>query len=74
MELLQDATQARLFEKLSAISPKSFDEFNRTVGAAVQEYLKSFGAVKAEYTISIPSNLPFPENIPGGGALFGELS
>lgn len=74
MELLQNATQARLFEKLSAISPKSFDEFNRTIGAAVQEYLKSFGAVKAEYTISIPSNLPFPENIPGGGALFGELS
>lgn len=74
MELLSDNTQARLFEKLSAISPNSFDEFNQTVGAAVQEYLKSFGAVKAEYTISIPSNLPFPENIPGGGLLFGELS
>lgn len=74
MELLQNRTLVGLFEKLSAISPKSFDEFNRTVGAAVQEFLKSFGAVKAEYTISIPSNLPFPENIPGGGLLFEELS
>ena len=74
MELLQDTTPARMFEKLLAISPKSFDDFNKTVGAAAQYFLNSFGAVKAEYTISIPSNLPFPENIPGGGVLFGELS
>ena len=74
MELLQNCELSRFFEKLSAMSPRSFEEFNRAQGAAAQEFLKPFGAVKAEYTISIPSNLPFPENIPGGGTLFGELS
>lgn len=74
MELLQDTALARIFEKLSAISPQSFDEFNQNVGAIAQDFLKPLGAVKAEYTISIPSNLPFPENIPGGDVLFGELS
>ncbi len=74
MELLQNTAPARIFEMLSAISPRSFEEFNQTVGALAQDFLKSFGAVKAEYTISIPSNLPFPENIPAGAELFGELS
>ena len=74
MELLQNTAPARIFEKLSAISPRSFEEFNQTVGALAQDFLKTFGAVKAEYTISIPSNLPFPENIPAGAELFGELS
>lgn len=74
MELLKNGTLVGLFEKLSAMNPRSFDEFNHTVGAAVQEYLKSYGAVKAEYTISVPSNLPFPENIPGNAILFGENS
>ena len=72
MELLKNGTLVGLFEKLSAMTPRGFDEFNHTVGAAVQEYLKSYGAVKAEYTISVPSNLPFPENIPGNAILFGE--
>lgn len=64
----------KLLEKLSAVTPRNFDDFNRTVGTAVQEYLSLSDAVKAEYTISIPSNLPFPENIPGVGTLFDNHS
>ena len=74
MERSHDNSLTKLLEKLSAVTPRNFDDFNRTVGTAVQEYLSLSDAVKAEYTISIPSNLPFPENIPGVGTLFDNHS
>lgn len=71
MEKLQNLALAHLYESVFSLNPNSFDEYNRFVGAAARDFLKPFGVVGTEYTISIPSNMPFPENVPGGGKLFG---
>lgn len=74
MEQSQNLALSRLFENVFSLKPASFDEFNRIIGSAAQKFLEPFGAVGAEYTVSIPSNLPFPENVPGAGVLFGNTS
>lgn len=74
MEQSQNLALSRLFENVFSLKPKSFDEYNRIIGSAAQKFLEPFGAVGAEYTVSIPSNLPFPENVPSAGVLFGNTS
>lgn len=71
MEKSQNLALAHLYESVFSLNPNSFDEYNRFVGAAARDFLKPFGVLGAEYTISIPSNMPFSENVPGGGKLFG---
>ena len=74
MEQSQNLALSRLYENVFSLKPKSFDEYNRIIGSAAQKFLEPFGAVGAEYTVSIPSNLPFPENVAGAGKLFGNAS
>lgn len=71
MEQSQNLALSRLFENVFSLRPKSFEEYNRMVGSAAQRFLELFGAVSADFTVSVPSNLPFPENVPGSGTLFG---
>ena len=71
MEKSQNLALAHLYESVFSLNPTGFDEYNRFVGAAARDFLKPFGVLGAEYTISIPSNIPFSENVPGGGKLFG---
>ncbi len=73
MELSQDYALTRLFERLSALNPKSFEEFNKTSGAAAEELFKLLGVTGAEYSISVPARLPFSEQIPKGGVIFGKV-
>lgn len=74
MEQSQTLALTRLFESVFSLNPSSFDEYNRFVGAAARDFLAPFGVSAAEYTVSIPSNLPFPENVPAAGKLFGSVS
>ncbi len=71
MELSGNISLAQLFNRLSTMNPKSFDEFDRVVGTAVGKELTAYKAVKSEYTISAPPNLPFAEEVPDKGVLFG---
>jgi len=70
MRLFQDSERQLFFDKISAISQGSIEEYNRHFGAALADIAEIFGMVKVVCRVSVPKELSYVGTVPEDMVLF----